>query len=153
MLIVFVRTPLLHYWYNFTRSNPAYFDRKYKMGVIFPSLFQSINSNYLITVLLFWTKIFLGHVINVLISCMKKRCCDEETSRWPIFSFGLKSLSHLWYFKYFQTSSFDLMVSFTSEDKYADSFLHHSSAFSYTKLRSSRNQVQTLRFVFSSRII
>jgi hypothetical protein len=29
------------------------------------------------------------------ISCMKKRCCDKETNRWPIFSFGLKFSSHL----------------------------------------------------------
>ena len=34
-----------------------------------------------------------------------------------------------------------------------DSFLCHSSAFSYTKLRSNRNQAQTLRFVFNPRII
>jgi hypothetical protein len=31
----------------------------------------------------------------VSISCMKKCCCDEESSRWPFFSFGLKSSSHL----------------------------------------------------------
>jgi hypothetical protein len=29
-----------------------------------------------------------------------------------------------------------------------NSFLCHSSAFSYTKIRSNRNQVQTLRFVY-----
>jgi hypothetical protein len=34
-----------------------------------------------------------------------------------------------------------------------DSFLSHSSAFSYTILRSNRSQVQTLIFVFSRRII
>jgi hypothetical protein len=33
------------------------------------------------------------------------------------------------------------------------SFLCHSSAFSYTKLRSNRNQAQALRFVFNPRII
>ena len=32
-----------------------------------------------------------------------------------------------------------------------DSFLCHSSAFSYTKLRSNRNQAQKLRFVFNPR--
>jgi len=36
----------------------------------------------------------LGYDLT-LISCMKKRCCDKETSRWPIFSFGLKFSSHL----------------------------------------------------------
>jgi hypothetical protein len=34
-----------------------------------------------------------------------------------------------------------------------DSFLCHSSAFSYTKLRSNHNQAHTLRFVFNPRTI
>ena len=37
-----------------------------------------------------------------LISCLKKRCCDKETSQWPIFSFCLKFSFHLWYFNYFR---------------------------------------------------
>jgi len=41
------------------------------------------------------TKVFeLGYDLT-LISCMKKHCCDKETSRWPIFSFSLKFSSHL----------------------------------------------------------
>jgi hypothetical protein len=52
-----------------------------------------------------------------LISCMKKRCCDKETSQWPIFSFGLKYSRPIYNISI--TSGFYLTVSFTSEDKYA----------------------------------
>jgi hypothetical protein len=86
------------YWYNFTRSNPAYFDRKHKSGLYFLHSFNQLNQIILITVLLFrflrydWT----------LISCMKKKykfgksSGKPGTSRWPFFSFGPKSSSHLW---------------------------------------------------------
>jgi hypothetical protein len=44
--------PFSPYWCNFTRSNPAYFDRKHKSGS-----FNQLNQIILITVLLFWTKV------------------------------------------------------------------------------------------------
>jgi len=47
----------------------------------------------------------LGYDLT-LISCMKKCCCDKESSRWPIFGISI-------------TSGFYLTLSFSSEDKYA----------------------------------
>ena len=58
------------YWYNFTRSNPAYFDRKHKSRLYFLHSFNQLNQIILIPVLLFWTKVqnlilLLGRDINL----------------------------------------------------------------------------------------
>jgi len=47
---------------------------------------------------------------------MKKRCCDKETSRWPIFlsASNPRPISDISI-----TSGFYLTPSFSSEDKYA----------------------------------
>ena len=71
------------YWYNFTSSNPAYFDIKHNSGLYFLHSFNQLNQIILITVLLFWTKVqnlflLLGRDIEVI----RTKASQPSIFRW-----------------------------------------------------------------------